>query len=472
MLVTLFASTGFVLVASLLIAFLTRVFMPRDSPIQEYLFGFNGTLLTAISNIGALLSLSVVGGGILMAVMGWGLTPIYGLLFGIVVGYGLFAWAVRRLDPSESTAGQAGTRTMLDLVDASTQSRFQAAQFALIACFLVIELGLMRVFVDVLFLDSTPAAFAAVFFASLLCGVYTSLGGYIGVLRTDLFQVLIVFGAIVNLSPRLFAVLPTAASVAVNPSVAQIASLPLLLAFALIAIALHFAMPDLWIRNVGAFDFYRRTGLASSPLVIGGGGLYLITLPFVALALMLLPSDVPLNGSVNLSNVMLRLRGLLFEDSAAAPLSDREIWWILGGFICISITTVNTWLIAIAQHWWALRPSTPREGIHVIPFIGAMVAFVASAFVDETNYLIVGLGGTLLMFGNVAILAAAGLRRRPVSSASVHLSWYYGTSTALTCFFVYWLNTELDRRIHEVVLWQAALASVLYVTLIVREVRA
>jgi hypothetical protein len=462
MLATLFASATFVLIASLVIAAIVRATLLKGSSIDDYLFGHNSGFLTVISNVGALLSLTVVAGGILTTTLGWGLTPIYGLLFGIGAGYASLGMMIRRLGPILSpSAGFTPTRLVLDLVDADTRALFNWAQLAMMLGLLSIEIGLMRDVLHLLLLDQTATAYVAVFFACLLSGVYVSLGGYAGVLRIDLFQVLLIGGSLYYLFPRLESAAASARAALSIPQTLTVSSWPMLIACIGCAFAIHFAMPDLWTRNIGTFQDPSLGKTARRRLAISGVLLFAAAIPFIILALALLSSRGQILNSVELPSTIVSLRALMAE----AKLTGQETWWFVGGFLCISITALNTWLIAIAQHLAATRRGVTREVLYVTPFLAALVGFVVSAVVDGRNYAAFGLLGTVFAFANVAVLLVASIARRRISAPRT-LRVYYATCLAVTVILLVLWRAEWPARIHEVALWQLAMAAVLGATLL------
>jgi hypothetical protein len=237
----------------------------------------------------------------------------------------------------------------------------------------------------------------------------------------------------------------------------------MLLACTMCALAVHFAMPDLWVRNVGALLRLKEGRPTGRPLLISGIVLFLTAFPFVVLALALLNTSRQVVHSVELATMAHSLRQLVL----GANLTARDTWWLVGGFLCISITAINTWLIAIAQHWSVTRNETSQELVRLTPFVAALIGVIGSVFVDGHNYVAFGAIGTLLAFGNVAVLIVACLQKRTVSAAG-WLRVYYATGSIVTlALFMMW-RTQLQTRIHEVILWQAAVATIFGLTLIVR----
>ena len=198
MLVWVLLNAFTVLLISIFIARWSRLADPRQG-LLRYLFGGNTYHLAASSNVGSLLSIATIFSVYFVGLLGYGLITIFCLISGLTLAYGALYFGVRRIVCRDDyyptkyeystlvdTAASQGSRSHLLL------SIIFIAQY-LIA--LVSEFGVLNSFCILLFPD-LPTPLILTVPVGLLCATYTSVGGYSGVLRTDLFQIVVfVFGS-------------------------------------------------------------------------------------------------------------------------------------------------------------------------------------------------------------------------------------------------------------------------------------
>ena len=162
MFISLIFSSFTVLILSYGIAFLSKFILLKDATPNEYLFGHNNTALATFSNIGSILSITLIISGIFPAIFGWGYTPIYGLYIGIVIGYVLFIISgrrIHRLVKLQSSCSEFETKTLLVLVDSSSCNLFRVSQILLYTLALSLELAVLKFVLKGIFYDSGVFAF-------------------------------------------------------------------------------------------------------------------------------------------------------------------------------------------------------------------------------------------------------------------------------------------------------------------------
>ena len=219
-----------------------------------YLFSFNKPHLAWLSNVGSILSISLIFAVMIPVVAGWGYVPVYGLILGIIVGYLSLSLVARRF----CRVGVRGQDTplfpmrLIDLVEGPSRLLLARAQQVLYFAAITAELGITRIFLTTVLSEPEYTAFIGVLMIGVMCAMYTALGGYVGVLRTDLFQALVIGTAIMLLVIEFWKDMQRVVVETQQPSYYIVTDGVLFLASLLTVFVFHFGMSDLWIRNWGA----------------------------------------------------------------------------------------------------------------------------------------------------------------------------------------------------------------------------
>ena len=468
----LFCLSAFcVLVFSLAIAFRARQSTPRREGVWPYLFGHNSWPLATSSNIGSILALSWVVCTMLPALAGFGYVPVYGLYLGVVIGYVLFGLTIRRIHrrgllSAVVPASGGSSYRLLDLVDAPSQHLFRRVQTLFYCVLLAMEIAIaQRVLTAIL--DSYLVAALAMGMVVFLCCTYTSVGGFIGVLRTDLFQLLIVLVGCTLLTIQSFDSVRANLGHTIRFYYFALDDPVLFLAFLAIFVAYFFSFPDLWIRNIGTLRA-KDGGPELKPLWLGGLGVVVVTIPIVLIGASLLAREGK-TGSMDIQPVLDLLSSTLSDPSFLEGRSFA-LWWVLGGAVCVFVTTIDTQLIGLSQHSF-LGKRTDLLVVQRRPYLFGCLALLGSyPLSNMTVWWICGMVAILIMFGNAMVLLLLAFPPRSGYVVKKHLLVYLSVGGAMTVVAVLYFWGHLDENLQWVGLFQAVLAiAIMFVPLKLRE---
>jgi MFS family permease len=454
-----------VLMISLSISFISYLFKLRENreTTNSYLFAHNSPLKATLSNIGSILSLTTLLGVFASAIVGWGWIIIIGIFIGVAIGYILFWITVNKMEKAgrlpEPLCGSK-TNTILDIVNQEPkdesatiqlQSILRVLQILLYVSVLILEFSLARFLLEKLFPESGLLPVIALLFLTILCATYTSVGGFIGVLRTDIFQI-ILFG--LGLYSLLF--IYVCSDIEILPIIKNalntnyivydfftIRNCCLYFSMFSFTIAYNFSWPDLWVRNISTLERKtsrsNRSNINSTPLIAGWAGIFFFIFPVVLYALSIL---------IDKEHLIQRFDLMLVLDDLINALAKRKhysfylfaVLCVFGGTICVFITSVDTWLIGIAQH---LPIQNNRRGIAALRlwiFCFSIFAVILSLFLikSEDMFFTVGLIGSLVLFGNFGIVLRSAFRFFTASILTFYLKLYLilGVISIIICGFV------------------------------------
>ncbi len=330
-----------VMLFSFAIAVAARKASLADDP-PTFLFGGNSSPLAMSSNIGSLLSLSVVFSLFAVGMTGYGFATFFSTLVGILAAYLTFFLSRRKLRRNSDARGP-------DLLLTShLEEKDQAPLNKLIICeyilALVCEFAVFQSFLVGMETDFPSFALIAGLMVGCLCAGYVAVGGYSGVLKTDIFQVLIFVGACCLFIPVIFSA-ESPIVVAMKDSRAwQWPPLVGPITWATFTFAAFLSFPDVWIRNFGTLSTERFSSRWFFPLSFI---LLLVALvPILALTCYGAEMEAAFDRSYNVQRSLDRFQNLFFTASIP-PLSK---WLIAAAFLCVFITTIDTWLIGLLQY--------------------------------------------------------------------------------------------------------------------------
>lgn len=391
MLVWILLNAFTVLLISIFIARFSRLADPRQS-LQRYLFGGNTYQLAASSNVGSLLSIAIVFDVYFVGLLGYGLVTIFCLSFGIAVAYIALYLGIRRIvSRKDYYQTKYEYTTLVDIIATEGSRAHVSITFLFIAQYLIVmvlEFGVLNSFVTLLFPDlPTPLIVTAPI--GILCATYTSSGGYSGVLRTDLFQVIVfVFGSFYL---AFYAALPATLEVVTREfRIENVAPLPWIppTTFVLMTAAGFCAFPDVWIRNVSTMNLPRAAKLrwlngsvvcliaSVIPLTILG------TYPLLDSTNVDLIYDVPRTHSTFVE---------LFAHSKLLKTDPIALWFVISAMICAFVTTVDTWLIGIMQHLASVVRVRREDVVIVSPYVMVLVGAIGATALHGKLFLAIGL---------------------------------------------------------------------------------
>ncbi len=276
-------SSLFVLIISFIIAYTAKKEVNNDHDPIKYLFGNNSTLLATSSNIGSILTMTLLITGIIPAIVGWGYEPVLGLILGIIIGYSFFYFTINKIF-SKKIKISIEYSTLVDLVPNNIKRIFRALQLLLYIGSIILELAAFRFILDSILIESEIITSFLLLLIVLLCATYIATGGYYGILKTDVFQIIIFsIGCLL------------AAYLTSNEFYSQIYNSDLLsgslkihdwwmfIGILIAVVVFHYGWPDIWVRNIGSLKDNFKNGLPS--IKYGLIGLILFVLPAIIFSL-------------------------------------------------------------------------------------------------------------------------------------------------------------------------------------------
>lgn len=388
--------------------------------LTQYLFGGNRAGLATSSNIGSILSIAMVFSFLLVAIRGWGLMAIFAVLLGLLIGYAFLMHVVSKVH-NPDTGEFEPSLLYANFVDRASDERSSQFIRSIVIveyfCFLTLEFTVLTSFLKGIFPDSTLSSLAIVLLISFLCATYTSTGGYKGILRTDLFQVMVFVAGFIYVIFKMKET--TAVLIAENISLSNIVPVdPLQFITAAIIVALFSSsFPDVWIRNVSSL----RVSLQSKRTVLTGSFIImaLLLMPYTLLSLPVLDSVSEFSREFDTGATVLFYIGLFRE---SVPLDAMSVWYFVAAFVCIFITTIDTWLIGIMQHNVRREHVRNPYRVFILPYIFAVVAALAAYCVTAKEILLIGIITFQFLFFNHIWIISTILRKPKYTT-----NWLYGT---------------------------------------------
>jgi len=403
---------------------------------KTFLFGGNSSPLAMSSNVGSLLSLSVVFSLFAVGMTGYGFATFFSTLAGIFAAYLIFYLARKKLNLRATERGEDLLLTShLNPREHAVINRLIIVEY-LVA--LLCEFAVFHNFLGGMDADFPSFSLLTSLMVAGLCAGYIVVGGYSGVLKTDIFQVLIFVGAClifvpVIASPRgpIVAALSDSRAWAWPPWVGPIT-------WASFTFAAFLSFPDVWVRNFGTLHRKRYSSGWFFPVSLG---LLLIALvPILALTCYGAENIGNFDRSYDVQRSFDKFR-TLFVSSSAAGLSK---WLIAAAFLCVFITTIDTWLIGLLQYSKDNRrlKGTPQS---IAMLFGASIgAAIASHYMSGKFVYLIGLFlfpflylNMLLFFGKLRDKwSCEGSGRRYV------LGWIAGMIATLAAILLNWSHRE------------------------------
>jgi len=458
----LLVSSFLVLFLSMVIAFLANHIDLKDRDPFNFLFRHNNSFLATSSNIGSVLSISTVVCGYLAAVSGWGLTPIFLLYFGIPIAYASFAVSAKRVRRNielPESASERVTNTILDLIPNDIiRHRYRKALKVLYFSVIILELTVARNLLNELFPGSELYSIFIVLFISILCATYTSLGGFIGVLRTDLFQ-LIVFeiGCILVIANSMEKI-KYALNVTFHRELFMVGDPLIFFGILFFIIAYNFSWPDLWIRNVSSLDHSSKFNI--KPLAYGGVGIIIAVIPLSLLGLHIFVINKGPTHSMDAIVVMRSIASIIATKEFIEHHSFA-LWWLLGGGMCLFITSIDTWLIGIMQHSKLKDKHASSEQFKLYPYWIVLPAFLLSILVNNALYYSIGVVVTLVLFSNAMIIFMATFPVKNLARVNRFIEFYFVFTGALTFAGIVYFFNQMDKVLYLFPVFQCVSAFVI-----------
>jgi Na+/proline symporter len=430
-----------------------------ENATRAFLYSRNTENLAVASNVGSSLSLTLFVGAIIPGVAGFGLVPIVGIYVGLVSGLLLLIFVGRRITASDSRTTLAG------LVPSDAANAIRGAEIILYIASITLELALARHLIARL-IGNAALAIIVVGILVFICASYTALGGFIGVLRTDVFQFLVLIAGLVIISLNVWRPLRATVGRSMRAEYVSLNDPALLLASWIIVVAFFFGSPDLWIRTFGTL--HQRGASPQRAIVKSLGFLMIAFIPPICLGLSWLTDAGHLRGSLNVFDaadyVVQR-----FHAAVEGGASSTTIWFVSGAAACALITTIDTQFLGLAQH----IPRAADKNLNDVRFAivtTGLATFLCSLSVGPRTWLLLGLivFGLLLLNG-LLVLSAAGLLRLQFRRSLLHA--YYKTCLGPFLLAALVLSSQLDQRFHTLILLHVVWTSAWLMIMRRREVR-
>lgn len=435
-----------VLGISYIIARLSRKDDPHKN-IEGYLFGNNHPLLAISSNVSSLLSIAIIFTVYLVGLSGYGFTTLRAVTIGIILGYLMLFFGAKSFTKNFSTKTKSNKKlTLVELVnDKSTHSLIKNAFLCQYIIALIVEFSVLIIFFQgVMNLSYIQAIIVAVIIG-YLCATYTTTSGYIGVLRTDFFQLLVfVCGFLYLYFLTKDQCLQAASYNYLSSKTTDVDFLPAA-TFTLFTAACFSSYPDVWVRNISSLEYFKGKEKNGSTLFVLTASLILLLLALIPLTFLsvpylntihVFPMKFDVNATLNFY-IDLFLKADIFDENPIA------LWFVVAGFICIFITTIDTWLIGIMQH---LNRKTKREIdlIIFLPYLIILSSLITASLLPQRGILVIGLFLFPFMFFNTIIFITVFSKRVNdiLNITSIRNLLFIGTLTTLLLIFIYWSDLE------------------------------
>ncbi|MEM7246833.1 MAG: hypothetical protein AAF533_15885 [Acidobacteriota bacterium] len=355
---------------------------------RGYLFSGNNPWLATSSNVGSMLSIAVVFTLYVVLVSGYGLRFVLAVAVGLTLGHAFLYWRLNKLAsaPDRDMDAYRGS-TILALarergVNATLPILFQyilpivLEYTVLLACIRGVLGETSSGFLSSGFLVAALVAF--------LCATYTSTGGFRGILRTDLFQGGVFVAAFLFLVSTNW----TEVSGVLAPSNLGRHDEPVpVLAWLTVVLftgAAYSAYPDIFVRNFSSLSLQKGVKLWWLPLSFT---LMLVALvPLTLLGLFMVESEgIPL---VFDPKATLDFFIREFRDWASSPDYSLGVWLVVSGFLCMFITTIDTWLVGLMQHF---RGNRRVAELRLLPYLVSGACLMVALCLHSKHVLLVGL---------------------------------------------------------------------------------
>lgn len=393
-----------VLLFSYAIASRSRIADPQVDA-DKFLFGGNSKWLAASSNVGSLLSITILFNLYYNGLYGYGLVGIPCMATGMILGYFLLILALRRTHRNYASNGRPlHNSTLLGVVtDGEKSAPLMLVFLSQYLLALISEFGVLISFLRDIFPVGSSAPLAIAMLIAFLCATYTAAGGYSGILRTDLFQLCVFLVGLSYLSWKLW-----------EPLTGLIEDVLILencptppfgppATYVLFTIAGFGAFPDTWVRNFTTI----RTSKDESfkHLSVSVIGLLFVLVPLTVLGLLVFKQTDKLDFRFD----CLRTHDAFVGQFLSAPVISQDPllrWFIVACLLCAFITTIDTWLIGIAQHARRFRRGISVEILNISPFFAVFVSVAVAAMLSNRGVFVTGLLIFPFLFFNWVFLAA------------------------------------------------------------------
>ncbi|MCP4634638.1 MAG: hypothetical protein GY855_17045, partial [candidate division Zixibacteria bacterium] len=386
-------------------------------------------------------------------------------------------------------------KTFADVIERSTDRKFgdiyRYSQIILYVLAISMESALFIFVLDKIFYGSSIFTFILLIIILYLCASYTSLGGYIGVLITDAFQLIIfLFGLTTvftyNKEIPFNNLVCNLKDLTLSTDQSSFFNLPALWIF-LYALILCYSWPDWWIRNVSTLELRNKNikwllrwlleickskpkevdrnkrwlikwkrrieaskptekeGKYGFPSIFWGAVLIILFLTIMFDIINLLSANHNLDQK-NM-NKYWQIDNILNFAQSAFPKIKENYYLIWGGFsiiVVIFVTTIDTWLMGIIQHLKLSNSNISLLKLRLFPYLFAFLGFIIGSFVVYIPFLEISFIISLFLIPNVLLFPLVAVSNCRLFSFVEKLNryffvlilLYYGFGIAITIYIL------------------------------------
>lgn len=399
---------------------------------RELLFSGNTPTFATFSTIGSFLSINIIFSLIAVGMMGYGAATIIATMTGLLCAYIFLYKCRKRLRPEGAQPGDDPL-----LVPAEMGSAGEVINLIIIVKYqlsLILEFAVFQVFLTPFERDFPAFAPAVLTAVGGLCATYVVLGGYRGVVKTDLFQVLVFVVACLAIIPTAWENAGTVSAMFTNPRARSFPDATGTLVWIAFTFACFAGFPDVWIRNFGTIP--STTSRGRRFWFVNLAALLAVFLPIIVLTAYGAQMKNVFDHVYDVDRAFIYYRDLYFNSSSSLFVKLL----IAAAFLCIFVTTINTWLIGISQHAKA-APGLKSGRVYVLaPFAAVAVSVVGSRLVDGDTVYAMGLYLFPLLFISMFVLLyrAAPFLKTYSGPITLILSCFAGIVTTTTCLIARW----------------------------------
>lgn len=466
---SLFVYSAFcVFLASLAIAYLAYKHENKlaDKTILNYLFGHNTKLLAAFSNVGSILSFTVIFGAIIPAIVNWGYLAVLCLVFGVLFGYLLLTLLIVKLiktnrlpsGPSENI-----NNTIVDIYGKDADIFGRIFNAIIYISTIMIELMFLKMIVINISGGKIWLSMFCVFAFAFVCASYVSVGGFIGVLTTDLFQMIIYCIPIIMV---VFDLVESWSLQKILPIIdMKLWSKPTHLFYFggfILTACYYFAWPDLWVRNISTLKRTNKPVIA--PMWWSALGILVAVAPGVIIGLYALDALGGLkvvNADYLLNFIVMPIKNILMTSS-----DSTFILMVLASLVCVFVTTTDTLLIGFVQNLYNTKVISKPEHAVKLPYVVALLSSTPLIFV-EFQAIIFGCGliSSMFLAANLGILLNAWLFLKEYLRKRMLCIFFLICAPLATAISIYQTYPMVFPNIGNIVLIQISVSLLIFVGL-------
>lgn len=353
--------------------------------VVKYMFSGNTFGLCISSNIGSMLSLALIFSCYYVGLSGWGLWTFLSGFLGVLCSY---LYLILRVVPATGASKYVPSVYTEVICTSKPGSLFLYIYTFQYLMLVILEFSLLFLIFKQLFANDQFSSMAIVLIVGLLCASYTSLGGFIGVLKTDLFQLLVVIAGTCGVA---FIVpvndLNAWDIVLTKKNWPQTEFLPVLTFFTMV-IVLFSSFPDVWVRNFSTVCLSKKKRKAMLFF-----SCFFLVATVCALTLLGLVHVKYLNGNFSQTYSVGRSVDFyveLFKKYAQTNKTSLARWYVFAPIICIFITTIDTWLVGFMQHFCIIVKNGRQLKYSIWPFILVLIGITIGSTLSSHAVLAFG----------------------------------------------------------------------------------